>query len=185
MNLSPISLVEYLAVALSLLGVVYSIYQNIRFWLWNILASLLYAWVFFEVGLYSDMELQFFFVALSLYGWWQWNKKQESAQPTWSSPLSLLWGFMAALGFAACSGWLHLQYAPGVSFPFLDAGLTGMSIWATYLASKRKMENWILWTFINLSYVFMYYFKGLNLTALLYFCFVFLSLKGFLTWRKI
>ncbi|MDP0995797.1 nicotinamide mononucleotide transporter family protein, partial [Klebsiella pneumoniae] len=45
--------------------------QRVR-WCWpvSVVAVLLYAWIFFDVKLYSDMLLQLVFAALQGYGWW-------------------------------------------------------------------------------------------------------------------
>jgi hypothetical protein len=36
----------------------------------------LYAWVFFGAKLYSDALLQFFYIAVNLYGWWNWARSR-------------------------------------------------------------------------------------------------------------
>src|SRR3546814_13271757 len=50
---------------------------------WNypfaLLAVTLYAFVFFEAKLYSDMLLQGFFFALNLYGWAAWTRARGAS----------------------------------------------------------------------------------------------------------
>jgi nicotinamide mononucleotide transporter len=71
-----------------------------------------------------------------------------------------------------------------VSFPFLDATLTGLSILGTWLATRRKIENWIVWIGVDIVYVGMYVQKALWGTAALYLVFIILALKGYIDWRK-
>ena len=179
--MSPI---EILAIIASLGGVVLSMAKKSLAWVCNIIASGLYGYVFYQNGLYSDMELQGFFILMALYGWWNWSRSEQNWAPEKSNLQTLLIGFVVALLFGAGSGFLHQQYLPSVSFPFLDATLTGLSILGTWLATKRKIENWIVWIGVDMVYVGMYISKGLWGTAVLYGVFIALASKGYLDWLK-
>ena len=130
------------------------------------------------------MELQGFFILMAAYGWWTWSTSELDWVPEKSSLRALLIGLMVALLFGAGSGLLHQQYFPSVSFPFLDATLTGLSILGTWLATRRKIENWIVWIVVDIAYVGMYATKELWGTAALYLVFIILALKGYLDWLK-
>jgi nicotinamide mononucleotide transporter len=54
-----------------------NIRQNHWAWLFSILSSLLYAAVFADARLYGDAGLQFVFVAVSVWGWYQWLRGGE------------------------------------------------------------------------------------------------------------
>lgn len=178
------STVEILAIIASLSGVLLSMAKKSLAWVCNIIASGLYGYVFYQNGLYSDMELQGFFILMALYGWWTWSRSEQNWMPEKSNLQALLVGLVVALLFGAGSGFLHLQYFPSVSFPFLDATLTGLSILGTWLATRRKIENWIVWIGVDIVYVGMYLNKGLYGTAALYGVFIVLALKGYLDWLK-
>ena len=96
----------------------------------------------------------------------------------------LIAGLGVALVFGMGSGYLHQQYFPSVSFPFLDASLTGLSIYGTWLATQRKIENWLVWLVVDIAYVGMYATKELWGTAALYLVFIILAIKGYLDWLK-
>ena len=179
--MSPI---EILAIIASLGGVVLSMAKKSLAWVCNIIASGLYGYVFYQNGLYSDMELQGFFILMAAYGWWTWSKSELDWVPEKSNHRALLIGLMVALLFGAGSGLLHQQYFPSVSFPILDATLTGLSILGTWLATRRKIENWIVWIVVDIAYVGMYATKELWGTAALYLVFIILALKGYLDWLK-
>jgi nicotinamide mononucleotide transporter len=178
------SAVEILAIIASLSGVLLSMAKKSLAWVCNIIASGLYGYVFYQNGLYSDMELQGFFILMALYGWWTWSRSEQNWMPEKSNLQALLVGLVVALLFGAGSGFLHLQYFPSVSFPFLDATLTGLSILGTWLATRRKIENWIVWIGVDIVYVGMYLNKGLYGTAALYGVFIVLALKGYIDWLK-
>jgi nicotinamide mononucleotide transporter len=178
------SSVEILAIIASLAGVILSMERKSLAWLCNIIASGLYGYIFWRSGLYSDMELQGFFILMAAYGWWNWSQSEAGWKPEKSPYLPLLKGLMIALLFGAGSGYLHTLYFRSVSFPYLDATLTGLSIYGTWLATKRKIENWIVWIIVDFAYVGMYLSKGLWGTAVLYGVFILLAFKGYLDWHK-
>jgi nicotinamide mononucleotide transporter len=178
------SVLEILAILASVAGVLFSMARKSLAWPSNIIASGLYSYIFCQSGLYSDMELQGFFILMALYGWWNWSRSEQDWNPEKSSFLPLGIGLMVALFFGAGSGYLHRLYFPSVSFPYLDATLTGLSIFGTWLASQRKIENWLVWMGVDFIYVGMYINKGLWGTALLYFAFIILATKGYLDWSK-
>jgi nicotinamide mononucleotide transporter len=130
------------------------------------------------------MELQGFFILMAVYGWWNWSQSEDDWKPERSTLLSFSGGLTLALLFGAGSGFVHLNYFPSVSFPFLDATLTGLSILGTWLATRRKIENWIVWIGVDIVYVVMYVQKALWGTAALYLVFIILALKGYIDWRK-
>ncbi|MCZ2477406.1 nicotinamide mononucleotide transporter [Aquirufa antheringensis] len=179
--MSPI---EILAIIASLGGVVFSMAKKSLAWVCNIIASGLYGYIFYQNGLYSDMELQGFFILMAVYGWWTWSRSERDWVPEKSSRRVLFIGLAVALLFGAGSGFLHQQYFTDVSFPFLDATLTGLSIYGTWLATRRKIENWIVWIGVDIVYVGMYVNKGLWGTAALYLVFIALALKGYIDWLK-
>ena len=178
------SQIEILAIIASLGGVVLSMAKKSLAWVCNIIASGLYGYIFYQNGLYSDMELQGFFILMALYGWWTWSRSDSDWVPEKSSIGQLMGGLVVALVFGAGSGFLHLTYFPSVSFPFVDACLTGLSIYGTWLATRRKIENWLVWIGVDVVYVGIYLNKGLWGTAVLYSVFIALAIKGYIDWLK-
>jgi len=174
---------EYAGIATALLGIFYSIKQNKIAWIWNFIASFIYGILFYQVGLYSDMELQGVFMAMAIYGFVQWNRPIQLLEVTNSSGANLLIGIGGSLIFGFVAGYFHREI-PNVSLPFLDATLTGFSIWGTYLAAKRKIENWMVWMFVDILYIGVYIYKGMNGTAILYSVFLLFAFRGFYAWRK-
>ena len=58
---------EYIGIITALLGVFYSTKQHKIAWIFNFIASFFYGILFYQVGLYSDMELQGVFMAMAIY----------------------------------------------------------------------------------------------------------------------
>jgi nicotinamide mononucleotide transporter len=113
----------------------------------------------------------------------QWNQPLQSFEVTNSSGPNLLIGIGASIIYGVVSGYLHHKIS-NVSLPYLDATLTGFSIWGTYLAAKKKIENWLVWIFADILYIGVYMYKGMNGTAVLYAVFLLFAFRGFYAWRK-
>src|SRR5512137_1444696 len=75
---SPVTWAELLAFALSLAMVVCNIRVNVLGWPLAIAASLLYGLLFWDSRLYGESALQLFFVAVALWGWWQWLRGRQA-----------------------------------------------------------------------------------------------------------
>ncbi|MFL0161312.1 nicotinamide riboside transporter PnuC [Aquirufa salirivi] len=175
---------EFSGIICSLLGVYFSIKQQLAAWIWNILGSILFGILFYHQGLYSDMELQGFFIVMGIYGFYQWKKEDSHWKAERSSKQLLMLGITLAISYGLVVGFLHSRLTNWVSFAYLDATLTGLSIFGTWLAINKKIENWILWIFIDIIYVLMYVQKALWGTSLLYILFIFLAIRGLSQWKK-
>src|SRR5262247_4037411 len=66
------SCLEFVAVSFGIVSVFLSVRENIWSWPTAIVNVSLYFLLFYRTGLYSDMGLQLVYLALSIYGWYQW-----------------------------------------------------------------------------------------------------------------
>ncbi|UKE50317.1 nicotinamide riboside transporter PnuC [Xanthomonas translucens] len=176
---------ELLAVLVNILGV-WLTARRVR-WCWpvNVVAVLLYAWLFYQWKLYSDMLLQGVYVVLQGYGWWRWSqgrldhgKVQVGPLPRREGVLSLLAGAAGALSL----GWLMHRHTDA-ALPWLDAALSAFSLVASVWAARKRIANWTLWIVLDSLYVGVFVYKGLYPTAALYAGFVLLAIYGLRLWQ--
>ena len=71
--------IELLGAILGFAYIFFSIRQNILTWPVGLLTSALYTWVFFDSKLYADMGLQIYYVAISIYGWYEWVRGKPTS----------------------------------------------------------------------------------------------------------
>ncbi|MGV3743011.1 MAG: nicotinamide riboside transporter PnuC [Burkholderiaceae bacterium] len=180
---TPLELVSFL---LALVTVALNILQKHWAWLFSILSSGLYAMVFFGARLYGDMGLQFVFIAVSVWGWYQWLHGGEAHQVLRVSRLSRAGWITSALGWLAAFGAiaLFLKAMTDTDVPYADGFLTAGSLLGQLLLSRKKLENWHVWILVDLLYIGLYVYKGLMLTALLYAVFVVMAAIGLRTWKR-
>ncbi|MDH3255167.1 MAG: nicotinamide riboside transporter PnuC [Acidobacteriota bacterium] len=176
---------ELVAVIVTLAAVYLTTRQIIWCWPLGLVSVSLYAVVFFDAKLYADMGLQGFYFVLSIYGWWAWLRGGENHARLDVSVAS--WGvrfraLAAGAVFAAILGTL-LARLTDAALPYLDSALTSFSLVAQFLATRKLLENWIVWIIVDIVYVGMFIYKDLHLTAALYATFLFLAAVGFTRWK--
>ncbi|CDG83912.1 nicotinamide riboside transporter PnuC [Janthinobacterium agaricidamnosum] len=180
---------ELIGFVLALITVLLNIRQCHWAWLFSIISSATYALVFYESRLYGDMGLQLVFIAVSVWGWYQWlfaGAGNAATEPLPVTRLSLRgWGWSAGAwlaGFVILSWFLKTWTDTDV--PHADGFLTAGSLLGQLLLSRKKLENWHVWIVVDLLYVGLYLYKNLTLTALLYAVFVAMAVIGLLAWKK-
>jgi len=180
------SCLELVAVAFGIVSVFLSVRENIWSWPTALVNVALYTLLFYKTGLYSDMGLQVVYSALSLYGWYEWlyGGKNKTELRVSRTPRRI-WMSVAVIGvvFWAVDGYAT-SHLPNVSLPYVDAATTTISLVAQYLMTRKYLENWALWIGVDVMYVGMLSFKGLNLTAFNYAIYLVLAIMGHVAWKR-
>ncbi|MBF8162661.1 nicotinamide riboside transporter PnuC [Ectopseudomonas hydrolytica] len=180
------SWLELIAAGLGILAVWLTVRQNPWCWPIGLIMVLLYAWLFYDWRLYSNLLLQVLFAALQLYGWWQWTRGGERHDGRTVSrlrPAGVLTGLLAGSIGALALGYLMATHTDASS-PWLDAALTAFSLVAQLWMAQKRLQCWVLWVVVDLCYVAFFLHSGLYLTAALYAAFTLLAISGWLSWRR-
>ena len=178
---TPLELLSFL---LSVATVWFNIRQSHWGWLFAIISSATYGLVFFGSRLYGDMGLQLVFIAVSVFGWYQWLHGDDSHDklPVTSLDARGRWIAAAAwLGGFAVLAWFLKTYTD-TDVPNSDGFLTAGSLVGQLLLSRKKIENWHVWIIVDILYVALYLHKHLILTAILYGVFVGMAIIGLRAW---
>ncbi|MBK8481162.1 MAG: nicotinamide mononucleotide transporter [Proteobacteria bacterium] len=158
-------------------------------WPLAIVASVLYAWLFFSSRLYGDVAVQAFFFGSSIWGWHRWLL----GGGTESAPTRLRVARLSGLQRAAVAlGWLALWPAFGAllarftdsDVPYFNALPTVGSGIAQVLLALKYVETWPVWVVVNVVSTVLYASKQLWLTSLLYVIFAGLALTGWRRWQR-
>jgi nicotinamide mononucleotide transporter len=177
---------ELISFLLSVITVLLNIRQTHWAWLFSIASSATYAFVFFDARLYGDMGLQAVFIAVSVWGWYQWlfgSAQYDALQVSRLDAAGVRYSVTSwIVGFAALA-WF-LKVATNTDVPVTDGFLTAGSLVGQVLLSRKKVENWIVWIIVDVLYVGLYVYKGLMLTAILYAVFVVLAAIGLRAWHR-
>ena len=184
---SPVTWLEIVAFALALAMVWCNLRVNPVAWPLAIASSLLYAALFAHSRLYGEGGLQFVFVALALWGWWQWLRGHgDDGQPLRVRRMAPAQRWLA--GALTLAAWpllgLLLSRATDSDVPYFDALPTTASITGQILLGRKFVENWAVWLAVNVVSVALFAVKGLWLTVLLYALFALLSVLGWRAWQR-
>jgi nicotinamide mononucleotide transporter len=68
--------------------------------------------------------------------------------------------------------------------PFGDALTTSLSVFATWMLARKKIEHWLIWIFIDIVSAGLYLYRGLYPTVLLFMVYTAMAGIGFYEWRK-
>jgi len=165
------------------------IYLAARAHIWNwpvsIISVISYAWVFFEARMYGDMALQFYFLFTAFYGWYYWIRRRDTNErPVVSiKARQWLWVLASVTVLSVLLG-MFLDRFTDSDVPYADGFCTAVSFVAQILLTRKILENWILWVFVDICYVPLYIYKNLNLSAVFYAFLVIIAFKGYLDWKK-
>jgi nicotinamide mononucleotide transporter len=178
--------IEIIGFTTAVLGIFLSAKKKIFAWPILIISSLAYAYFFFEIKLYADALLQFFFVGTSVFAWFQWKQESKHSQSLKVKSLSilkLLMYLLITLIIGKVFGLLLTIYTDA-SYAEYDSLLFATSIFASILSAKLFLENWYLWIVVNISYIVLYIFKDAYITAFLYAILLGIAIMGLRDWKK-
>ena len=178
---------EILANALNLISIFLAGRNSVHTWWTGIAGCLAFCWVFLEARLYADVTLMVFFIATSIAGWWNWEKKTGEVEllpirrtpPRWLAICFVL-ASLAALGY----GWL-LKTFTNAWAPFLDSVVLAFSVLAQFLLMGRRLENWLVWILVNTLSVPLYASRHIYLTSALYAVFWLNAIWSLFHWRRL
>ena len=177
--------VELFGFATTALGIWLTTKRLLICWPVTLAADFFYLIVFYRARLFSDALLQVFFLAFTLYGWWNWWRgvaQDGEVRIVALARRRLLLVVLAGVVGTFLLGALMKQI--GASLPFLDAALTSFSLVGSWWQARRHMANWWLWIVVDLVYIPEYLYKGLVLTSVLSALLVLLAVLGLRDWRR-
>jgi nicotinamide mononucleotide transporter len=185
---SPVTWLEIAAFWISIGMVLANFRVHPVAWPLAIASSAMYALLFADSRLYGEAGLQFVFIAVAFWGWWQWRRGTGAD----GAPLRVhrlgprqRWAALAATAAMWPVLALALDHLTDSDVPWLDALPTVGSLTGQFLLARKVVENWPVWLAVNVVSVGLFAVKGLWLTVVLYALFALLSLVGWRTWRRL
>ncbi|WP_156863347.1 nicotinamide riboside transporter PnuC [Casimicrobium huifangae] len=185
---TAVTWLEVIAFVLALANIACNVFEIHWGWPLTIIASVLYAWLFYASKLYGEAGVNVFFAVAALWGWWQWLRGHRAGS---SAPLRI--ARLDSQGVAiTVAGWavawlgcaLLLRAITDSDVPWADGFVTAGSVVGTVLLGRKFIENWPIWLIVNAASVALFAYKGLTLTVVLYVIFFGLAIWGWIGWRE-
>ncbi|MFO8022184.1 MAG: nicotinamide riboside transporter PnuC [Perlabentimonas sp.] len=182
---------NYIEVLGAVTGIIFlylEIKENIWLWPFGIATSTLYIYIFFVSKFYADMGLQFYYLAISLYGWWHWlyGGKREGEDTLPISRITVKLAavlFVVSIAIFAVTAYVLINFTDS-PVPYGDAFTTALSVVATWMLAHKILEMWWVWVLVNAVAMGLYIYKGLYPTSVLFFLYFSMSIVGYLQWKR-
>lgn len=177
------SAAEFVAVVLGVSYVLLILKCNRLGWLAGAASSIIYVYLAARAHLPMQSVLQFYYVVMSVYGWRNWTRAQQQQGggigrwPVRNHVLALL---AIALLSALTAQWLRRE--THAAWPYLDSMTTWISLFATWLIARLKLENWLYWIAADSVMAYLFAAQGYPFTAALFLTYMVIAVFGFREW---
>lgn len=155
-------------------------------WPVGILGLIMSSVLFGLAGLYADMTLQLILLCFFCYGWLTWSssKSNEDSKPKFFSSI-LSWPLIvcAILIFSFIVAQLLIEFTNSTT-PYLDSFTSVASLVCVILATKKYIENWLIWIVVDSIYMFLYLYKEIPFAAITTFVYLIIAIYGYKHWKK-
>ena len=176
---------QWLAVALGVAEVLYAKANKIWLYPTGIAGTALSIYILLMAGLYAEGLLNFYYVVMSVYGWWYWIKKKNlppvkityCSKKDWLTVFSIIF-----IGFGLLT-FLLINFTPS-TVPLWDAWISTTAWAGMWLLAKRKIENWILLNISNAFAIPLLLHKHLLLYSGLTLFLFLVAVQGYFEWKQ-
>lgn len=176
------NIIEIIAVLFTLLAVILTVKDNILCWPFGIVGVIFYSVIFYNHNLLGDLVLQGVFLVQSILGWVNWRKPKEELPISWLTNQQRGYLLNASVVLYMITFCLTSKY--GGNMPFLDSAVMTISVMATFLLVKKKIEAWILWIINDILLIVLFTMNELDISSYVYGVFLILASIGLWKWIK-
>ena len=183
------TLLELFAVFMNILSVIYAKRNSVLLYPTGLIGTGIFVYLLFNFSLLGDMIINFYFVIMSIYGWYYWTKKKDgkfihnvsrvSGNEYYFSILlaviSLISVYLVYEFFGKWNSWTA----------YVDSITTAIFFVAMWLMARRKIESWTFWFIGDIITIPLYFYKGLTISSIQYLIFSILAILGYISWKKI
>jgi nicotinamide mononucleotide transporter len=157
-------------------------------WTWPVQvgATVLLFSVYISAHLGGLASRQIAILAISLYGWWAWNRRSDPVygvvvrRGRWTERAAMLAGFVAGTVVMA----LALQALNASWAPWPDAAIFVGTLVAFGAQGAGLVEFWLVWLVVDAIGVPLQISSGLYFSAAIYIVFAALVLHGWWSWNR-
>lgn len=185
-------LAHWLDITTTALGLAYIVLEyKASAWLWLVgfVMQALGIVLYYQKGLYGDCAMEFYYIAMTIYGVWVWNfgkKRNQKADEElpithFKTSLILPWTLGTLAIWAVLWYWLTQV---GSTVPIADSFTTALSIVGIWALARKYLEQWLIWIVVDVVTCVLYFYKDIPFKASLYGIYVVIAVMGYIKWRK-
>lgn len=182
-----ISYWEIIAALLSIFYISLAIKQNIWCWIAAFFSTLIYSILFFDATLLMSSFLNAYYLIMAIYGWYSWkirNDYKDSNLKISTLNLSVNAKIIVVLSIISIVLGYYMTNYTNTSYAYLDSTITIFSLVATYMMTKKILDNWIYWIIIDSAAIYLYFKKEFYVTSILFLIYTILAFLAYMEWKK-
>jgi nicotinamide mononucleotide transporter len=181
-------ILECLAFGFGIISVIYAKRENILVYPTGITCTLITMYFMYNERLIGHMMVNLFYTLMSIYGWWNWSRKENDVVKVKISTFgfkdfpkaSLIFFFIVFISY-----FLHDYFNTDLGvYASLDIFTSGIFVTAMWLMANKKLENWVLWIIGNVITIPLYFGSDKIILSVQYIIFTILAIQGYLQWKK-
>ncbi|MFS4454661.1 nicotinamide riboside transporter PnuC [Maribacter sp. 2304DJ31-5] len=183
-----IIVLEAIVFVTGIASVWYAKKENILVYPTGLVATVITVYLFLRDGLLGDMMMNFYWSAMSIYGWWNWSRKKDGKKVvqisrTTTREKQIGWGLFILTVLMNYGIYRIFGYNIEMS-NYIDMLTSGIFFTAMWYMALKKLENWTLWIFADIVTVPLYAYRGWGMLSLQYLIFTALAVQGYVAWKK-
>lgn len=179
---------EFLAFSFGIISVIYAKKENILVYPTGIICTVITVYILFKAQYLGDMMMNVYYSIMSIYGWWNWSRKDKDKYLIKISRFSKndLGLTISLFVLTICITYsVYLFSLNEIGIPnYIDVFTSGLFFTAMWLMANKKLESWIFWIIADIITVPLYAYRGLGMLSLQYIIFTILAIQGYLEWKK-
>ena len=180
---------NWLDIVTTVLGLAYILLEyRASVWMWAVGFAMqaLGIVLYYQKGLYADCGMEFYYLTVTVYGWWKWihgsAKKQNLPITHFPQKVVGYWLLIIAVVWATIY-WLLVRFTNS-NVPLADSFTTALSIVGIWALAHKYLEQWFIWIAVDVVTSVLYFYKDIPFKASLYALYVIIAIFGYLKWRK-
>lgn len=177
---------EFIGLFFGLLYLFLEYKANIWLWPVGIIMPLVYIVIFYQNKFYADMGIYVYYFFASIYGWYIWSKSIQKTDEVLISQLPIRYlgkmtGIFVVLFAVIAFVLIRFTDSP---VPYGDSLTTALSIIAMWMLAHKYIEQWLFWIAVNVVSTGLYFWKGLDTTAVLFIVYSIIPIFGYFKWKR-
>ena len=180
---------HWLDIVTTVLGLAYILLEykaSVWMWLVGFLMQALGIVLYYQKGLYADCGMEFYYLAMTVYGYWRWVHGSTEMQnlPIRHFPRRLVLPWLAVIAAVwTLIYWLLVTFTNS-NVPLADSFTTALSIVGIWALAHKHLEQWFIWIAVDVVTCILYFYKDIPFKASLYALYVIIAIFGYFKWRK-
>ena len=180
---------HWLDITTTALGLAYILLEykaNVWMWAVGFVMQSLGIVLYYQKGLYADCGMEFYYLAMTVYGFIAWMRHKQKAADLpirhmpddLGLPLLMVFPVIWAVIF-----FILISFTTS-NVPIADSFTTALSVIGIIALSQKILEQWFVWIVVDIVTCGLYFYKDIPFKASLYALYVVIAVMGYRKWRR-